>query len=194
MNALFIWGIAYVVPALCADTFIALFPERRTVVHRRNAEVMHGMLVISALASQYVLYRMGNPFPWELNASVLVYMLSVLVAFGMIGKLGLWYGLSSLIQEFATLSISFYLFSVFPLFVVLLLVVPVFVFSHPLRAKHWLIRLLIISFWGIASVSLFFIFRNVWVIAALHTLLGAFFIKQNVLYPRHARYRKKHGR
>jgi hypothetical protein len=190
MAAVFIWCLTYVLPALCADTFIALFPERRTVVHRRSAEVMHAMLIVSALASQYVLYRAGEQFPWELNASVILYALGVLLAFGSVGKLGIWYGLSALIQEFAMLSIAFFLFSFFSLGIVIALIVPIFVISHPLRARHWVIRLLIISFWGIASVSLFYLFHNIWLVAALHTVLGAIFIRQGILYPRHRQIRK----
>jgi hypothetical protein len=185
MNPLLVWAIAYVLPALSADIFVILFPQRRTPVHYWDAEVMHVALGISVLASQYAIFLMGEAFPWQINASVLLYAASVIVAFLLIQKLGLWYALSALIQELTMLSIAYYLFAFFPLYVAILLIVPVFVLSHPLTGRHWILRPALFSLWGIASVSIFYLIHNVWVIAAFHAVLGTVLIKQGVLYPRH---------
>lgn len=191
MPILLTWTIAYVIPALTADALVKLLPKQRGTFHIRNAAIMHGALVLSGLGSQYAIYYSGHAFPWGSSlTSIGLYVAAIGCAYTVIGKLGVWYGLSSLVQEFALLSIAFLLLSAYSFFTTLLLIVSIFTFSHLLHAKHWLIRVTVISLWGVTSITLFLLSHNIWVIASLHAVLGALFIKKEILYPS-IHFRKK---
>ncbi len=184
MNLIFIWFLAYVLPAGLAGGVIKFLPKRRVGALSQNGIIMHAALLVSILASQYALYALGFSFPWGLSAlPVLFYLFSVFIAFLVLGAFGIWYGLSAFIQQLTMLSIAFLLLSVFPIYLVVLFVVPIYAFCHLGQVKRGLIRLLLFFLWGTASIMLFEIFHNVWLIVALHTFLGTLLIRQSVLYP-----------
>ena len=144
---------------------------------------MHLALLVSVLASQYALYCSGLSFPWYPGPlSLLALAASALLSFALIGPLGLWYAVSAFLQELTMCSIACYLLHIFPVSAVVLLVVPVFVACHFLSLKNWKLKLLLVTLWGVASVVLFAATRNVYLIAALHTLFGAVLISRSFLY------------
>ena len=81
------------------------------------------------------------------------------------------------------LSVAFLLLSTFPIYVVILLIVPLFVFSHTLHTERRWLRVALISLWGVVSVVLFSLDFDIYTIAALHTFFGAILISKSVLYP-----------
>ena len=183
MNLIFVWAITYAVPGIAAGSIIKLLPARSAGLSKRNIFIMHGALLISALASQYAIYSLGFIFPWVPNEiSIYVFIASVFLALAVVGSVGVWYGLSVLLQQSAMLLMAYILLPTFPVYLVILLVVPIFIFCHTLQTGRWLIRGSLFVFWGIISILLFSITHNIWLIAALHTLGGALLIKNQILY------------
>ncbi len=184
MSLLWIWFVAYAIPALLVGGLNKLLPRSTFGFSKRNTVITHAGLLISILLSQYFTYSLGFAFPFLTNLiSFFGYVVTVAFAFWILGRLGGFYSLSVLFQQFAMLSISFLLLSSFPLYIVILLVAPLFVFCHELRTKYSLLRFLLISAWGVLSVLLFSILHDIWIVMALHIFAGAILIKRGVAYP-----------
>ena len=183
MSFLYVWLIAYVAPALLAGTAIKILPKKRTELNLRDALMMHVALIASVVLSQYFIYSSGLTFPWFPNAlSVAVYILSILISIALVGSRGIWYGISALIQQLTMASIAFLLLPVFPFYMVALLIIPVYVWCHRTQTNNWQLRTILFLIWGAISIYLFLIFPNVYLIAALHTLLGSILISRSLLY------------
>ena len=117
---------------------------------------------------------------------MLLFVASVALAGGAIGKLGWLYGPSALIQELCLLSIAFLLLPTFPIYIVVLLIVPLFVFCHQLtKVPYALTRALLIAIWGTAALIIFSYTRNLFLVASLHVLLGTVLIAMGVLHPQY---------
>lgn len=181
MHLLLIWFVTYVVPA-GLSWLTTFFLTRKAGIEKYNLLIIHAALLISIGLSQYAIYSLGLSFPWRLTPISLV-ALAVALVFTriMIGSVGPWYLGSALIQEFAMISIAYVLLSYFPVHIVVLLVAPVFVLAHFLSFTRWKIRLLLLSLWGTITIPLFILTYNVYVIAALHAIVGSFFISRSVM-------------
>lgn len=181
MQLLLIWFLAYIIPAGVAGGIALLFP-RKSIEPRRDVLIMHVALIISILASQYVIYVYRLSFPWHLSVlSLLALAVGTGLATAFIGKLGFWYAISAFIQELTMLSIAFLLLPAFPVYIVILLIVPIFVACHFLTLDHWKAKLTLIPLWGIASILLFITTHSVYLITAFHTAFGAFLFSRSVL-------------
>jgi hypothetical protein len=184
MSLFYIWLIAYAAPAIFAGATVKLLPPSKAKPSKRNAVIMHIALAVSVLLSQYFIYANGLSFPWYPNTfSILVYIVSVAIAVSLLGSMGFWYGLSALLQQATMLSMVFLLSPAYSLYLVVLLIVPLYAWCHALQVNHWLTRILLFLLWGIASIFLFSISQNLYLIAALHTLFGSLLISRSLLYP-----------
>jgi hypothetical protein len=183
MNLILIWFLAYVLPFAAAFVVVKISPRRWTGSLSSNIIIVHVALLISILASQEVIHSFGRSFPLVFLPWGLLYAVAALLAVALLGIFGLWYALSALLQQLTMLSISFVLFPALPLYVVVLLVVPVYAVAHFMRVRYDSAKALLFVAWGAASVCIFYFLPSIWPLAALHTLFGALLIKQAVLYP-----------
>lgn len=184
MSAVYIWLIAYALPAIVSGAAIKLLPRKKDRLSKRNAAIIHAALAVSTCFSQYFIHASGRVFPWYPNPlSIIVYLASVLIAIIFIGRIGLWYGLSALLQQLTMVSTAFLLLPVLPFYAVALLLVPLYVWGHSTQGTHRLMKILLFTVWGVASLFLFSVLPNVYLIASLHTLLGAMLISRSILYP-----------
>jgi len=178
------WFLAYAIPCLLAGTAIKLLPKSKDRVGTPFITIAVATLFISIFVSQYFIHTSGFVFPWYPKAlSIVAYVLSVFIATRLIGKMSMWYSPFALIQELAIASITFLLLPSFPIYLIILLIVPIFVWGHSLRTNRWLIRVVLLAVLGAISVSLFSTLLDFYLLAALHTLLGAILISKFIIYP-----------
>jgi hypothetical protein len=182
MPSLYAWLVAYALPVVSAGAIVKALPRKGEGLSLRNGVIMHGALILSVVASQYLIHSSGLTFPWQPKAlSIFAYVSATVIAAFLIGATGLWYALSAFVQELTIVSITFLLLPALPLYLIILIVVPVFVWAHTLRTRHWYFRLILLATWGVISVSLFSIILDVYLLAALHALLGAMLISRSVI-------------
>lgn len=183
MYAVLLWLGTYAGPAVVTCGIVQFF-YRKKINPTHDALIIHAGLAVSILASQYALHARGWSFPWQPHLfSVVILAVSIVIAIRMLGVFGLWYGLSAFLQQLTLLSVSFLLLHTLPLFFVLLLVVPLFTLAHGQNVRQWHMRLLLISAWGALSIGLFTLLPDIYLLAALHTILGTFGIRRSIVYP-----------
>ncbi len=183
VDAVLLWLITYAIPAIITGGLVVFFSRRR-INARRDAFIIHAGLGVSILANQYALRFFGWNFPWQPHLfSVVILAVSIVIAIRMLGTFGLWYALSAFLQQLTLLSVSFLLLQTLPLLFVVLLVVPIFTIGHAQKVQHQQMRVLMISLWGAASIALFTVIPDVYLLAALHTLLGTIGIRRSMVYP-----------
>ena len=182
MSALIqLWIMAYVVP-LAAACGLALAWRRKDDWFERSLVAIHVALIIGIVITQCAMYAYGLSFPWYPGPlSLAVFISSAILAAVLLGAVGLLYAMSALVQELAMLSLAFLFLQTFPILMVILLIAPVFVACHFLTLKYWQLKLVLMSLWGITVILLFVLTRNVYMIAALHTLLGSLLFSRSVL-------------
>lgn len=183
MHVVSLWLVTYALPALVTGGIVHSC-SRYKINPTRDAVIIHAGLAISILASQSVLHTLGATFPWRPHVvSLLLYGASVIFAMHTLGLFGMWYSLSAFLQQLTILSVSFVLFPLLPLSLILLLVVPIFALGHAQNVHHRSIRVMVTSLWGVASISLFAIVPDIYLLAALHTFLGTLGIQRLIIYP-----------
>ncbi len=176
-----VWFLAYVFPAAAAGAIAFIWP-RKEAAPKRDVLIMHAALLVSIAASQYEIHARGLAFPWHTGQpSLAACAVAIGLACVLIGRLGLWYFLSAFVQELTMLSIAFLLLPAFPVYAVILLIVPIFVACHFLTFDHLRAKIILIPLWGVASILLFVATQNIWLIAALHAVLGSFLFSRSVL-------------
>ena len=181
MTPVAIWFTAYILPALVAGTLVKLLPPRNGTA-TRNGIIIHGALIFSIVVTEHAIHVAGLIFPWHISlVSLFLYLTSFLVAVSLIGLAGISYAVSALIQQLTLLSIAFLLLSAYPVYSVILLVVPAYVLCHKLKTRKWSTRLPIIATWGVTSILLFTIVPSVLFIAALHAIFGSVLISRSIL-------------
>ncbi len=149
----------------------------------RDALIIHAGLALSILASHYALHSLNIDFPWRAHPlSLVLFVASICFSMRLLGIFGMWYCLSAFLQQLTILSTSFLLFHFLSLPLVLLLVLPIFTLGHAQNVRHRRLRVLLISLWGGLSITLFTIVPDLYLLAALHTLLGTMGIRRSILY------------
>lgn len=185
MNPIYAWIIAYAAPALLAGGIVKSLPRPEKTPNPRNTIITHATLLFSGFLGQYFLITEGIPFPWFPGIlSVVLYVVAISLAAVLIGKGGILYGFSAFVQQFSMLSISLLLLQYFPWYAVVVFIVPLFVWCHTTDTGMFLGRTLLFSAWGVLSVLLFHLFKDIYTISALHTIFGAILVKKGMLYPR----------
>ena len=185
MISLSVWFLFYLLPIGVAGGIAKLFPTRGNEPISRDAFVIHVALLISILGSQYALFTAGRAFPWSAeDPFIFLYAAGIVFSFLLLRSLGLWYALSALLQQACMLSMAFVLYEAFPLWGVVLLVVPIYTLAHLLKVRYAWSRMALFFAWGAIIVLLFPLLPSVWLFAALHTIAGAVLIRFGVLYPR----------
>ena len=181
MLLLLLWFWVYALPAIAAG-IVALALSLKTKTVKLGTLVIHIGLLVSITASQYVIYSYDLSFPWAIDeTSVLLLGVSVAIAMYLIGISGFVYALSSFAQEITMLSVAFLLLPVFSVWQVILLIVPLYVVLHFLSLSMWLLRLVLLTLWGVTAILIFNATNNIYIVIALHTALGAFLISQSLL-------------
>jgi len=183
-DAFFIWLIGYAVPAFVAGVAIKILPKSQSRLNIRNALIACASLSVSIISTQIYIHAVGYEFPWTPSLlSITCALASILIAYRLMGMSSLAYWAYCLLQEITLLSITFLLLSEFSLLLIVALVVPFFVWCHPLYVgKLWLLRIALFTAWGIISLSLFYIIKDIYIITAFHSILGAWFISKSILY------------
>lgn len=183
MQPISLWLLMYALPAFVTGGIVQ-FSSRYGSNPTRDALIIHAGLVTSIFASQYAIKTLGLAFPWQPQLlSLIICAASILFAMRMLGLFGMWYSLSAFLQQLTILSVSFLLRSFLSLPVVLFLVVPIFSLGHAQNVAHRRIRVILISLWGVASILLFRVLPDVYLLASLHTLLGTIGIRRSIVYP-----------
>ncbi|MEJ0053867.1 MAG: hypothetical protein WDN10_04060 [bacterium] len=189
MNPLVIWLLAYALPAFLAGCYIKLCSHQEGG-SPKNLTFIHVVLLVSALASQCAIYAQGISFPTPGIWFLVVFAASVAIAGFFIGRLGLLYGVSALLQQACMLSIAFLLLPAFPVWIVVLLIVPLFVFCHQLTGvPYWRTRIILITLWGSVSVLIFAFIPDILLVSSLHTLFGTILIANGILHIQYERSR-----
>lgn len=185
MTILIPYFLDYALPALATGTLIKFVPTKNILSDRRYGGVLvHVVLLGSIFASQYSLHALGIPFPWTSTLPSLVFFaLCVLFAALLLRWLGVWYSLSAFVQQLSMFSVAVILLPSLSLLVVTPLIIIPFVYAHPFQKSRGLLRVTLFSAWGIISVLLYAFLPNLWVIAGLHTLVGALAIRFGILFP-----------
>lgn len=184
MHVASLWLVTYVLPALITGGALQFFSRHHPSRPKCDALIIHAGLAVSILANHYAFHVLGFAFPWYPHLlSILTYAASMFFAMYMLGIFGMWYSLSAFLQQLTILSISFLLLHELPLFLVLLLVVPLFALGHTQNVQQRRMRIAVLSLWGVASITLFTILSDVYLLAALHTLLGTIGIRRSIVYP-----------
>jgi hypothetical protein len=178
-----VWFFGYLLPAGAAYGFASFLPRRANSLFTYQLVVMHAALLVSIAITQYSMYVLGLAFPWHADSfSLFWYILVAITSASMLGGLGIWYGISAFVQQLTMLSTAFLLLPVFPLYAVVLLIMPVYVTCHFLRLDWTLVRVSLFASWGVASVVLFAMTSDFLLTVTLHTLFGSLLIKRGVLY------------
>jgi hypothetical protein len=181
MNLISAWLLTYLAPAVAAGAIVTVF-ARRSNASKRIAIAVHSALVFSAFASQYVIWTTGLTFPWETSTfSIICFLLSILISAIMIRSFAIWYALSALLQQLTMLSVAFLLLTQLPLWSVILLVVPPFVWCHDME-RMFGTKMLLFSLWGTSSIALFSFIPNLLLIAAVHSVLGTLLISFRIIH------------
>jgi hypothetical protein len=176
---LLIWFVGYAAPSVATGAVIKRLPRYRTF---ERTILIHGALLFSICCSQFAGAWEGLRFPWHISMfSGFGYLAAVMLSVGMFGRIGFWYAVSALAQQITISSTSFILLSHQPEWVVIVLVIPFFVWCHDLGGDLWILRVSLLAFWGVCSILLFATFADVMVNASLHTLFGALLSFHSVL-------------
>ena len=184
MNPMYLWLVAYVIPGLTGGIIIKFLPKSKHRINPATIVVASVTIIVSILVSQNFIHSYGLAFPWyPKELSIAACVISIFFAIYLIGRMAVWYAFSVLIQELALTSITFLLLPTLPVYSILLLTVPFFVWGHDLRTKHWRIRIILLALWGAIAVFLFSIFKDVYILVALHIFFGAILISQSIIYP-----------
>lgn len=163
------------------------FPDYNKEPVGRNVLIIHVALIVSILGSQYALFAAGRAFPWHVADPFLIfYAASALFALWLLGSLGIWYALSAFLQQAMMLSMAFVLYPAFPLWILVLLIVPIYTLAHLLKVRYAWSRMALFFAWDTVAVVGFSIWPSVWFFSAIHTLAGVLLIKWDVLYPKFA--------
>lgn len=181
MHWIYIWLIAYAVPVALSQLVIKYW--RKAAEPKFYAATVHLAVIISIILCQFFIRAEGAAFPWRTNYfGIIFYGAGLLFALVLIGWLGALYGLSAWVQQLAIQSINFYLLLHVPVYAAILLIVPLYVWAHRAQSKHRRLRIILFSIWGAASVLIFAIYPNFYLIAGLHAIFGGFLVAKSVLY------------
>lgn len=184
MNPIFLWLICFAVPTLTAGIIVKILPDNQVGLDKRWLLIIHLGLCISILISQYFIYKLGLNFPWHNNIySVAIFTVSIIISYFVLAKLGIWYAISTILQQLTLGSIILLLMTSYNLYLIILLIVPIYVWCHSSNSKNILLRTILFTCWGILSVILFYFYKNIFLIASLQTILGAVLVSRKIVYP-----------
>ena len=179
MNFILIWIVAYLLPGLFTGFILFLFRVNRNM----SLMIIHVFLVVSIVLSFYSIHALGLVFPgFHDPLALLVYGASVLISMMMIGKIGMFYGFSSFVQELTMLLMLFLLSSYFPYWIAYLMVVPLYVLAHNLKSSYRYGIILTLSLWGVCILYLFLSGVDIFYLSAIHTIIGSLLIKKSMIY------------
>lgn len=182
LSALLSWFIAYLLPVLLVLSIIAIFAHQPGTAFRMLA--IHIALGISIILSQYFIYQTHREFPWNIYLpSAALFIVIAIGAATLLGRFGLLYVLSSLIQQLTLISIYYYLSGSLSFWLIVLLLVPIYSVSHLLQTKHWRIKIPGTLAWGTVALILFAWRGDVLLNASVHAILGSIFIYLGIMYP-----------
>lgn len=170
--------ISYFTPAILALAITRIVFAGQTM---KSILVIHCFLLISLILSTYILWSHNFHFwviSWNIFAAL--YLCSVLFWYIYLGKTWVAYSISVLLQELTILLTAMILLFSFPIYIVYLLIIPLFIISHDSVSKYKLLRILILSFWWGATLYLFSLTQNIWLSILIHNLLWIILIKQKV--------------
>lgn len=179
MDFIFIWLLGYALPGLLAGFFSYIFHWKKSM----SIINAHIFLLISISISLYFIHSLNLQFPWPYTLyPFLIYFLTILISYFLVGKVGLLYGISALIQESTMLFMCFILMQSFPLPLIIFMIIPLFVIAHDLGNPYRYFKILLLALGGGLSLYLFAHSVNILYITALHVLIGTWLIKKSLIY------------
>lgn len=180
-NPFFIWLTAYFLPAS-----LALITTYKISDQKKVIGIFHIFLIISILLSFIWMQALDIVFPWPAHLiSVLAFVVMIGFAFWLNGTLGLWYSASVAIQQATILFISFLLLQFFPVTLVALLVISLFVFAHDFSSNHHIFKFFLLVVGGTLEIFLFTQGLDIFLLSTLHLGIGSYLLRKSIIY--HAR-------
>ena len=185
MQPLLYWVIGYLLPMLFTY-FFYLYVFQKTKHGKKDWAqfiLIHTSILISIFLSQHFLHQ--NKIMYSFHTSGFSLGLLLIVSLGsirLLGKFGLFYLLSSFLQQLCITSITHLLLNFYSLTAVLVLLVPLYVLGHIHNRKQWKTKTTPTLLWGITGVLLYSVTFDLFLNTALHLLIGTYGIKRRVLY------------
>lgn len=177
MQTLFAWFIGYICTPALTMALVLLYGARSAL---RRALFVHAGLLTSILFLQLFIAAQQRTFPQPGSIGVLVFAFAIVGSYLMLRSFGIVYLISSIMQELVLVSAIWILITLYPIHIIWLLIVPIFVISHYFSKEHIWSQTLANVIWGTLSVILFIQYRDWMINAALHALLGGFMIQQGI--------------
>jgi hypothetical protein len=177
---MYIWLLGYALPASCF-----FFVSRKFKILKHRVAVMHTGLLISIFLLSFFGVRLH--FGFNLF-EVAFFFISVLFSLFILGHFGLWYAVSTMIQEYCILLAGILGIEAFGLGYGVLVTAAVFALAHLVNPVNWRRKLSLTLCWGIASLLLYVWLKDPLFNIALHTALGVPLIRMKILFPNLSRW------
>src|SRR3989344_7791365 len=181
MNPIYFWLVCYIMPVILVISYYIIFKPKKII----KRIITHIGLFVSILLSQYFILYTERIFSFKFSIiSISLFVISVIIAYLVIGKIGLLYSISAFLQQLTMISITFLLLPFFKLYFILILVVPIYAITHLQEKRYAITKLFLTAAWGVISILLFIILKDIYFPIALHILGGIFLLKNGIIYPR----------
>jgi hypothetical protein len=168
------WLLSYILISLAAH-----FYTRR--IHNFQKQVLYIHLFVGVSVALLIL--VGARLEWVVTAfPILAITVAAVLAIFLLGKLGVLYSLSCVLQEACLLlSATFVAAAVGVPLAAAATAVP-YVFAHRTEGKEWYWKPVMLLLWCLVSVYLYLWLKQPLLNVALHILLGAILIEKRLLY------------
>jgi hypothetical protein len=169
-------------PVLLVLSAIFIFPKARQGTIKRGV-IIHLGLLLSIILSQSLIFKIGKLSTFY-NSSmfILPFLASIIISLIILGRFGMFYSLSAALQQLCMLSVTSLLLPVLPIGYTILLIIPVYSFSHLLQPKKWQFKIPLTLIWGALSLIIFTLIQDVYLNMSIHNFIGTFLISKNLIY------------
>ncbi len=176
---MFGWFVAYLLP-----TSLSFVLARQFKSTRHRLVVVHLALALSII----IFSVFGASLHWSFNPIMILIILGASgIAITLLGGLGFWYVLSSLLQEWCLLLAALWGMDAFGPVPGALVTTIVFSFMHLLNRIHWEWKISLTFLWGVLSIILYLVFPDPLLNTALHIAFGSALIRSGVMFPNRAK-------
>ncbi len=144
---------------------------------------IHILLIISSTLSLLTIFYLNIKITFlQINIFFYIFLFAIVISYLLIKNIWLLYSASAIIQENTMLFLALILFNSIPLYIIILMIVPFFVYAHDLESKNYLSKIIITSIWWIITILLFYKTNNILLNYSLHIIIWSVLIKYNILY------------
>ena len=181
MIPIYLWVICYLFPVFLVLFIGVIFRLK----NRKQQIITHLGLILSILLSQYFIFQSKTSFPFRFSlVSSSLLIMAIIISYLLIGKISVLYSISAVLQQLTMLSMTFLLLPYFKLYEILILIIPIYAVSHLREPKYAIAKLFVTMAFGVISILLFVLLRDIYYLIALHILGGTLLLKNGIIYPR----------